>query len=161
MGCLLADAMTQALHITLIHPGIAPGQIKKAIYGQLATYCESQWNAGVERVSLIAQPEEDEISDRQRRYYHGVILTQIAEQARCNAQSFPMKVWKEHFREVYVGYKWVALIDPMTGKKKRRKVRVSSEDFGVRRYSKLIEQVTAFAVTDLGVRFTIRFEDFR
>jgi hypothetical protein len=149
--------MTQALHITFIDPE----QSKKAIMGQIAPYCKAQWAQGVERLSVTVQPQEDELSDRQRRYYHGVILTQIAEQARGNGQSFPMKVWKEHFREVYVGYKWVALIDPMTGKKKRRKVRVSSEDFGVRRYSKLIEQVTAFAVTDLGVRFTIRFEDFR
>jgi serine protease inhibitor ecotin len=149
--------MTQALHITFIDPE----QAKKAIMGQIAPYCKAQWAQGVERLSVTVQPQEDDLSDRQRRYYHGVILTQIAEQARCNAHSFPMKVWKEHFREVYVGYKWVALIDPMTGKKKRRKVRVSSEDFGVRRYSKLIEQVTAFAVTDLGVRFTIQFEDFR
>jgi hypothetical protein len=149
--------MTQALHITFIDPE----QAKKSIIGQIVPYCKAQWAQGVERLCVTVQPQEDELSDRQRRYYHGVILTQIAEQARGNGQSFPMKVWKEHFREVYAGYKWVALIDPITGKKKRRKVRVSSEDFGVRRYSKLIEQVTAFAVTDLGVRFTIRFEDFR
>ena len=66
-----------------------------------------------------------------------------------------MQVWKEHFRETFVGSKWKVTTDPMTGKKKRRKVRISTEDLGVKAYSKLIDQVTAFAAVELGVMFSV------
>jgi hypothetical protein len=49
----------------------------------------------------------------------------------------------------------VVIKDPMTGKRKRRKVRISTEDLGVKAYSKLIDQVTAFACTELGVLFSV------
>jgi hypothetical protein len=104
-------------------------------------------------VVLEARLHEDVKSDQQRRYYHGVILTEIAKQATVNGQKFPMAVWKEHFRSEYLGFKTVTSINPMTGKKHRRRVRVSTEDLGVKGYNKLIERVTAFAVTELGVQF--------
>ena len=100
---------------------------------------------------------EDAKTD-QRKYYHGVILKQIAQQARPNDQTFPLAVWKEHFRKEYLGFKSVTCIDPMTGKKSRRRVRKSTEDLGVKAYAVLIERVTAFAVTELGVKFAERGE---
>ncbi len=112
------------------------------------------------KIVVKGEEAEDAKSDKQRRYYHGVVLTEIARHANANGQKFPMAVWKEHFRETLLGHKWVTNIDPTTGKKKRRKVRISTEDLGVRKYSELIEQVTAFAVTDLGLTFSVaRWED--
>lgn len=146
-----------ALHTVFINPE----QAKAAIAGQIAPYCKQLWAQGVERVAVTLQPEEDAKSDRQRRYYHGVVLKEIAEQARANGQQFPIPVWKEYFRDKYVGYRWEAYVELKTGKKKRRKVRISTEDLGVKAYSKLIEQVTAEAATDLGVQFSVRQEDYR
>lgn len=137
-------------------------QAMAAIRGQIAPYCKQKWAEGAGRLSVVIQPEEDAKSVQQRRYYHGVVLKEIAEQVVVNGERFDLKVWKEHFREKYVGYRWVVLKDPMTGKKKRRKVRVSTEDFGIKAYSRLIEQVTAEAVTDLGVMFSVRrWEEYR
>ena len=101
---------------------------------------------------------EDAKTDAQRKFYHGVVLTEIAKQARVNGQKFPLAVWKEHFRSEYLGFKTVSCTNPMTGKKHRRRVRKSTEDLGVKAYAQLIERVTAFACTDLGVEFPARVD---
>jgi len=48
----------------------------------------------------------------------------------------------------------------MTGKKSRRHVRISTEDLGIRKYAELIERVTAFAVTELGVTFSADMDEW-
>jgi hypothetical protein len=87
-------------------------------------------------------------------------LKTIAAQARPNDQQFPLKVWKEHFREEFLGYKTVTTRNPLTGKKLRRRQRVSSEDLGVKGYSQLIDRVSAFAATELSVTFPASFEQW-
>ncbi|OUM00565.1 recombination protein NinB [Variovorax sp. JS1663] len=133
----------------------------KVVASSLWPWAKEQLQLG-RKLVLKADELEDDKSDRQRRYYHGVVLAEIAEQARANGQKFPLKVWKEHFRETYLGSRWETRTDPMTGNKKRRKVRISTEDLGVKKYSELIEKVTAFAVTELGVRFSVsRWQDYQ
>lgn len=105
------------------------------------------------RIALECRFAEDAKTDQQRKYYHGVILDQIAKQAVVNGQKFPLAVWKEHFRVLYLGYRSLTYTNPMTGKKSRRRVRKSTEDLGVKGYNVLIEKVTAFAATELGVVF--------
>lgn len=94
---------------------------------------------------------DDAITEAQRGYLHGVVLTEIALYARPNGQQFPMKVWKEHFRSELLPDKRVTSTNPLTGKKSRRRVRVSTEDLGVRRLAEYIDQVIAIAATELGV----------
>jgi hypothetical protein len=79
-----------------------------------------------------------------------VVLTEIAQFCRANGEQYPMPVWKEWFRDKFLGFKVVTHIDPFTRRKLRRRVRVSTEDLGVRRLAKYIDQVIAFAATDLG-----------
>lgn len=113
------------------------------------------------KIVVRGEEYENELSDKQRGYLHGVVLTQIAQQARdLDGQLHHMRVWKEYFRAKYLGSKRKTFVDPVTGKKSRRLVRVSTEDLGVRAYAKYIDQVTAFAATDLGVTITVRFEDY-
>jgi hypothetical protein len=95
---------------------------------------------------------EDDITEKQRGYYHAVVLTEIAAFARPNGVQFPMKVWKEHFRKTFLGHKVVSAVNPMTGRKSRRRVRISTEDLGIAGYAELIDKVIAFAATDLGVQ---------
>lgn len=96
---------------------------------------------------------EDAKTDKQRKFYHGYILKTIANKAEVNGQKFDLKTWKEHFRSEFLGHKTVTTKNPMTGKKVRRRVRVSTEDLGVKGYSQLIDRVAAFAATELGVEF--------
>jgi hypothetical protein len=134
-----------------------PQQGHAELTGRAWPWAKSLLMAG-HRLACEIRPLEDAKTDRQRRYYHGVVLKEIAEQATANGQKFPLAVWKEHFRQEYLGFKTRTFTNPLTGKKSRRRVRVSTEDLGVRAYAELIEQVTAFAVTELGVRFSERID---
>jgi hypothetical protein len=106
------------------------------------------------RQVLIVRDWEEAKTEKQRHYYHGYILTEIARQARANGEAYPMPVWKEFFRAKYLGTKRKTHKDPMTGRKVWRSERVSTEHLGVKAYNKLIEQVAAFAVTELNVDFS-------
>lgn len=95
---------------------------------------------------------DDAITEAQRGYLHGVVLTEIAQFARVNGgQQFPMAVWKEWYRSEFLGFKVVTSINPFTGKKVRRRVRISTEDLGVRGMIDYIDRVIAHAATELGV----------
>lgn len=112
------------------------------------------------RLVLELHHYEEKLTDQQRRYYHGYILEEIARQAKVDGRSFPMSVWKEHFRKTFLGSKRKTFTDPITGRKSKRSIRVSTEGLGVRGYANLIDRVTACAVTDLGVRFDVGMEEW-
>ena len=136
-------------------------QARALVVKQFLPFIGALIDAG-KRVSITAQEEEDAKSIQQRKYYHRYVLVEIAEQAKVNGEPFAMPVWKDYFREKYVGYRWVVMLDPYTKKKKRRKVRISTEDLGIKAYSKLIDQVTAFAATELDVFFSCpNWESYR
>lgn len=130
-----------------------PEQAKMSLNRLVVPWCRAQMQNGHE-LSIEVRLSEDEKTDRQRRYYHGVIIKEIAQQARPCGSSFPFKVWKEHFRKTFLGYKTVSSVNPITGKRTRNRVRISTEDLSIRKYSELIDKVTAFAVTELGVCFS-------
>lgn len=102
---------------------------------------------------------EDEKTDKQRAYLHGCILANIALQARVNGEKFPLKVWKEWYRNEFLGFRTVSHTNPFTKKKSRRRQRLSTEDLSIRRYADYIERVIAHAVTVLGVRFPEEWTD--
>ncbi len=131
-------------------------QASQVIRNAAAPKCREIWATG-QLVEATFRTHEDAKTDRQRKYYHGIVLKSIADQARPNGQSFPLPVWKEHFRAEYLGFKTLTTINPLTGKKSRRRVRISTEDLGVRAYSQLIDRVSAFAATELGVTFPATF----
>lgn len=136
-----------------------PVQARQHFTNVVAPWCKSMWAAG-HRLHVEVRLHEDAKTDRQRRYYHGVVLKSIADQARPNGQQYPLAVWKEHFRAEYLGHKTVTSKNPLTGKKVRRRVRVSTEDLGVKGYSQLIDRVSAFAATELGVTFPATFQQW-
>jgi hypothetical protein len=95
---------------------------------------------------------DDAITQAQRGFLHGVVLAEIALYARPNGgQTFPMAVWKEWYRSEFLGFKVVTAVDPFTGKKLRRRVRISTEDLGIRAMANYIDRVIAHAATELGV----------
>lgn len=115
-------------------------------------WCKGELSAG-RPVVIEARLAEDSKTDKQRKFLHGYILTTIAQKAAPNGVKFPMAVWKEHFRSEFLGFKTVTSINPLTRKKSRKRVRVSTEDLGVKGYSEYIDRVAAFAATDLAVEF--------
>jgi hypothetical protein len=127
-----------------------PQQAHAALTGQAWPWIKAQTFAGR---ALVAEfrPLDDAITEEQRAYYHGVVLSEIAAFARPNGQQFPLAVWKEHFRREFLPDKVRTFTNPITGRKSRRRVRVSTEDLGVRGYAELIDKVIAFAATELGV----------
>lgn len=127
-----------------------PEQARASLLGQVLPFCKEQMDAGHGLV-LDVRLEEDAITEAQRGYLHGVVLTEIALYARANGRQFPMPVWKEHFRSTFLGFKLVTAINPMTGRKYRRRVRVSTEDLGIKAMADYIDRVIAFAATELGV----------
>lgn len=136
------------LSIRLTSPEQAHAVMTRLVWPQI----KAELQAGHEQ-ALVIEPFDDSLTKKQRGYYHGIILTEIAAQVAVDGKRHSMAVWKEYFRDKYLGFRRQTFTNPLTGKKSRRRVRVSTEDIGVRRYAKLIDEVTAFASTELDVRF--------
>lgn len=125
-------------------------QAHKTLAEYVWPWAKDQIKQGNELV-LEARLLDDAITEAQRGFLHGVVLTEISLYARPNGQQFPMPVWKEYFRSRLLPDKRVTTINPLTGKKSRRRVRVSTEDLGVKRLAKYIDDVIAIAADELGV----------
>lgn len=111
---------------------------------------------------IVCQEHEDDRSLQQNRFYWGVVLKEISEQARIGGQRWASEAWHELGKRQFLGYEVVKV--QVAGRKKPtvyRRLR-STTSLGVRAMSKYLEQVMAFAVTDLGVQFSeTRWQDYR
>lgn len=112
---------------------------------------------------IICEEWQDDISVKQRKFLHGPVLGQISEQVRMpDGTRYVMKVWKEYARERFLGDRWEVIEVPgkftKSGKpfKKRRKVRVSTEDLGIKAYSNYIDTVIDTFVTEFNVVFEFK-----
>lgn len=129
----------------------SPEQAHDVIARGMWPYVKDRTGHGQRLVATVCLLDDD-ITNAQRNYLHGVVLTEISMFARANGQQFPMAVWKEHFRSEFLGFKLVTAINPFTGRKSRRRVRVSTEDLGIKAMAEYIDRVIAFAATELGVQ---------
>lgn len=120
---------------------------------QCAPFVATMLKSG-QPVAAVFMPLDEAKSDQQRKFLHGVVLLEISQQARIGTAVYTPKVWKEYFRDKYLGSKRVTYTNPVTGNQVVREEPVSTESLGVRAYSQFIEQVMAEAATDFGVRFT-------
>ena len=114
------------------------------------------------QVRILAEEAEDDRSVQQNRFMWGVVLKEIAEQARVNGDQFVADAWHELFKRQFLGYE--IRRTKVAGRKRKLVTRHlrSTAGLKVKPMSKYLEQVMAFAVTDLGVRFSeTRWEDWR
>jgi len=139
--------MTDLLHRVELHE---PEQARAVLTRNLLPWIGEQMKQGRELV-LEARLLDDDITQRQRGYLHGVVLTEIALYARPGGVRHDMKTWKEYFRSEFLGFKVVTSVNPITGRKVRRRVRISTEDLGIRAMAEYIDRVVAFAATELGL----------
>lgn len=105
------------------------------------------------RAVLVEIREADEITVRQRGFYHAYILPTIAQHGRIGGRAYSFETWKEFFRSTYLGTREVCYEVPGEEEKVVRTERVSTEDIGVRRYAQLITKVMAYAAGELGIEW--------
>jgi hypothetical protein len=116
--------------------------------------------------TVIVTEYEEALTVKQRAFLHTAVFPQIAEQVLVDGARFVAAVWKEYFRERFLPDKWdvrYALVaDKKTGQLRRAKrktphrVRQSTEDLGIKRYSQYIDTVIDTAADEFGVVFVFR-----
>lgn len=83
--------------------------------------------------------------EQNRRYFGPAILGAIAEQAWIGGRRFGKAEWHHHFKTRFIGE-----VDlPFGGTRP-----MSSSDLSVEEFSEFMQQVEAYAATELGVQFT-------
>ena len=113
-------------------------------------------------VRIRAEEAEDERSLQQNRFMWGVVLKEISEQASIDGKRWRAEAWHEFAKRTFLGYEIKRIT--IAGRKRRavsRQLRSTTKQ-SVKRLSKYLDELMAFAVTDLGVRFSeTRWEDWR
>lgn len=110
----------------------------------------------LQNVPVLIKVKEYEL-DRSlsaNRYYWGVVLKEISEQASIDGQRWSVDAWHELFKRQFLGYEIIKY--KVAGSKRtytKRQLRSTSE-LKVKEFSEYLEKVQAFAVTDLKVMFT-------
>jgi hypothetical protein len=137
--------VTDILHRIVLH---TPEQARPVLAKNFLPWIGEQLAQNRELV-ITAALLDDDITEKQRGYLHAGVLTQIAEEAVVNGERFPIATWKEWYRSEFLGFKVVTTINPFTKKKSRRRIRVSTEDLGVRSMAEYIDRVIAHASTVL------------
>lgn len=149
--------MTDALRLTLV----TPEQAGRAVSAQLVPFCRALWQDG-ERVSLVAQREEDARSLQQNAFYWAFVLKTISEQAVIDGIGATDEGWHLYFKRRVLGYK-VSLVK-LPGKKRKsitRELRSTTDlkqrrrgDPDPKRYmTDYLDAVMAIAATEFGVTF--------
>jgi hypothetical protein len=122
--------------------------------------CEEAWRICKEltlagkRVQIVAREDEDDRSLKQNRYYWGVVLKEISAQARVEGQRYAAEAWHELFKRQFLGYEIKRV--KVAGRKRPvviRRLR-STTTQTVPKFSRYLEQIQAFAVTELSVVFS-------
>lgn len=122
------------------------------------------------RLRLVIGIDHEDITIKQRGFFHAAVLPQIAEQYRTpDGIRYVAAVWKEFFRKRFLPDRWVMHAVPrwdavrgvMVPPKRATPMRVrsSTEDLNIRQYSLHIDRVIAAAVTELGVAFEFDAEE--
>jgi hypothetical protein len=113
-------------------------------------------------VRIRAEEAESDRTLRQLRFYWGVVLKEISEQARINGDQFAAEAYHELCKRQFLGYEIKKV--KVAGRKRTsvlRRLR-STTGLSVKKMSEYLEKVLAFGAVDLGVIFSEkRWEDYR
>lgn len=111
--------------------------------------------ANGQRARITAAEQEDDRSLQANRYYWAVCLREISEQATIGGQRYTVDAWHELFKRQFLGYEVVKV--RVAGKKRPTIIRRlrSTTRLKVKAFGKYLDEVQAFAATDLGVHFSI------
>jgi hypothetical protein len=113
----------------------------------LANNWESMMAKAGKPLVMEITEEKSKRSLSQNRLYFGRLLKQIENQAWIDGRQYSAETWHEYFRRKYIG-----LIDLPKG----GTVGQSSTTLSVAEFKTYMDQVEAYAATELGVQFTVR-----
>jgi hypothetical protein len=139
-------AVTDILHRVELH---GTDQGREVMVRNFLPWCGEQLKQGRELV-VEARLLDDDITEKQRAFFHAVVLEEFHLYARTNGVQYPREIWKAYLKERFLGFKVVTSVDPTTGKTRRLRHRVSTESLGIRRYAQFVDECIAFAATDCG-----------
>ena len=134
----------------------SPEQAGVALKNSVAPYCRQQWARGVQRLSVVIQPESDARSLRQNAFYWGVVLKEVSQQAKIAGTGATPDGWHLYFKREHLGYNFKKTLLP--GKRRPSVIKTlrSSADLSVKGMSEYLEKVIAQSVADFGVSFSER-----
>ena len=118
--------------------------------------------AGGREVRMLVEAAEDDRSLRQNRFYWGVVLKEIAEQATIGGQRWTAEAWHELMKRQFLGYEIEKI--RVAGRKRATVIRRlrSTTKLKVKPMAKYLDQCMAFGATDLGVVFSeTQWETYR
>lgn len=145
---LYADGAPEALHAAAL-------QLYSRAKAQVAALGVERVDADGEvhrrRWRFVFGEEEDDRSLRQNRFLWGVVYRQISERAQVNGQRYTAEAWHELFKRQFLGFEVIKA--PVAGRKRTtvyRRLR-STTGLTVKQMSEYLDQVIAFASTDLGL----------
>ncbi len=120
-------------------------------------------------VHFTCAEDQDPVTVKQYRFFHGPVLKQISEQVVLDGQRYARAVWKKHLKDLLIPDEFEMqrplVIDKATGKlrpaKKPFPVKKdkSLADFDVQSMSDFIDRVIAYAATEWGVGFRFLAEE--
>lgn len=112
------------------------------------------------RLRITVGLDRDDKSSRQRRFLHGIVLTQVADQVVMpDGSRYVSAIWWEHFRRLFLPDRWESRRLPGAKRATPHRVRISSESLSVKQYSALIDSVIDHSVKELGVTFDFVAEE--
>lgn len=106
------------------------------------------------KLTVLAEELEDDRSLQQNRFYWGVVLKEVSEQAVLNDAHWTADAWHGMFKRVHLGFE--VKKELVAGSKRPRIVRRlrSTKGLKVRAMSVYLEKVMAHAASELGVTFS-------
>lgn len=105
-------------------------------------------------VRIRAGEEEPDRTLEQNAFYWGVLLKDISEQAKVDGKRYTADAWHELGKRQFLGYAMKKV--KVAGRTRATVIRRlrSTTDLTVRQFAKYLEELQAFAATDLGVVFS-------
>ena len=97
---------------------------------------------------LIVSTAEKKRRDRANRFYWGVVIKSIVEQAWVNGRQFHADVWHEYYASKFGIHKEMTLPN---GKQVLK--RLSTTEMSIKDFAEYTEKVTVEAASELAVRF--------
>jgi hypothetical protein len=137
---------------------------KKKLACTDAEWTDADGEVHARRYRATFGEDREDLTVKQRAFLHKAVFPQIAEQYTFpDGSRFAWRVWKEFFRERFLGdryesrrsVRWDKKSGQMViGKRKTpHKVRISTEDLSIKQYSEYIDTVIDTAVAEYGVVF--------